>query len=110
MMIRASTRFRDAVVRRRSMDMELRYADVSEMYRTLERHSVNIDAQELALAHSLAEKWRDLCVRKNEDLRLAEVKEDFRRHHEQSEAFEEPALRTVIVTIDRRQGVLEDVC
>ena len=72
MIVRASTR--DAVVRRRSMDMELRYADVSEMYRTLERHSVNIDAQELALAHSLAEKWRDLYVfARTKDLRLAKV-------------------------------------
>ncbi|MAT46423.1 MAG: hypothetical protein CMO35_03215 [Verrucomicrobiaceae bacterium] len=61
------------------MDMELRYADVSEMYRTLERHSVAIDAQELSLAHSLAEKWRDLYVfARTKDLRLAKVKEDFR--------------------------------
>ena len=98
MVIRASTRFRDAVVRRRSMDMELRYADVSEMYRTLERHSVAIDAQELALAHSLAEKWRDLYVfARTKDLRLAKVKEDFRAvTTEQSEAFQEElkALRT----------------
>ena len=71
--------------------MELRYADVSEMYRTLERHSVNIDAQELALAHSLAEKWRDLYVfARTKDLRLAKVKEDFRAvTTEQSEAFQE---------------------
>ena len=38
---------RRRVVRRRSMDVELRYADVSEMYRTLERHSVSIEAHEL---------------------------------------------------------------
>ena len=54
------------------MDMELRYADVSEMYRTLERHSVAIEEKELALAHSLAEKWRDLYVfARTKDLRLA---------------------------------------
>merc|ERR1719262_2151240 len=39
-----------------SMDMELQYADVSERYRTLERHEVKIEANELELAHSLAEK------------------------------------------------------
>ena len=75
-----------------------RYADVCERYRTLERHSVAIDAQELSLAHSLAEKWRDLYVfARTKDLRLAKVKEDFRAvTTEQSEAFQEElkALRT----------------
>ena len=68
-----------------------RYADVSERYRTLERHSVNIEANELSLAHSLAEKWRDLYVfARTKDLRLAKVKEDFRAvTTEQSEAFQE---------------------
>ena len=85
--------------------MELRYADVSEMYRTLERHSVSIEAQELALAHSLAEKWRDLYVfARTKDLRLAKVKEDFRAvTTEQSEAFQEElkALRTLL--LDRNE-------
>ena len=75
-----------------------RYADVCERYRTLERHSVAIDAQEFSLAHSLAEKWRDLYVfARTKDLRLAKVKEDFRAvTTEQSEAFQEElkALRT----------------
>merc|ERR1711871_635441 len=74
-----------------SMDMELQYADVIERYRTLERHSVNIEAHELELAHSLAEKWRELYVfARTKDLRLAKVKEDFRAvTTEQSEAFQE---------------------
>ncbi len=74
-----------------SMDMELQYADVSERYRTLERHEVKIEAHELELAHSLAEKWRDLYVfARTKDLRLAKVKEDFRAvTTEQSEAFQE---------------------
>ena len=75
-----------------------RYADVSERYRTLERHSVAIETNELSLAHSLAEKWRDLYVfARTKDLRLAKVKEDFRAvTTEQSEAFQEElkALRT----------------
>jgi dynein heavy chain len=74
-----------------SMDMELQYADVSERYRTLERHEVKIEDHELELAHSLAEKWRDLYVfARTKDLRLAKVKEDFRAvTTEQSEAFQE---------------------
>ena len=60
------------------MSVPRRYADVIERYRTLERHSVNIEANELQLAHSLAEKWRELYVfARTKDLRLAKVKEDF---------------------------------
>ena len=57
----------------------------------MERHSVNIEANELQLAHSLAEKWRSLYVfARTKDLRLAKVKEDFRAvTTEQSEAFQE---------------------
>ena len=64
---------------------------VKRRYRTLERHSVNIEAHELQLAHSLAEKWRELYVfARTKDLRLAKVKEDFRAvTTEQSEAFQE---------------------
>ena len=64
---------------------------MAERYRTLERHSVNIEAHELSLAHSLAEKWRSLYVfARTKDLRLAKVKEDFRAvTTEQSEAFQE---------------------
>ena len=78
--------------------MPRRYADVCERYRTLERHSVAIETNELELAHSLAEKWRELYVfARTKDLRLAKVKEDFRAvTTEQSEAFQEElkALRT----------------
>ena len=73
------------------MSVPRRYADVSERYRTLERHSVAIETNELQLAHSLAEKWRSLYVfARTKDLRLAKVKEDFRAvTTEQSEAFQE---------------------
>ena len=75
-----------------------RYADVCERYRTLERHSVAIETNELSLAHSLAEKWRELYVfARTKDLRLAKVKEDFRAvTTEQCTLFQEElkALRT----------------
>ena len=84
-------RGRHATSTRSTVSVPRRYADVGERYRTLERHSVNIDAHELQLAHSLAEKWRELYVfARTKDLRLAKVKEDFRAvTTEQSEAFQE---------------------
>jgi dynein heavy chain len=74
-----------------SMDMELKYADVAERYRTLERHEVKVETMELKTAHSLAETWRELYVfARTKDLRLAKVKEEFRTvTTEQSDAFQE---------------------
>jgi len=74
-----------------SMDMELKYANVAERYRTLERHEVKVETMELKTAHSLAETWRELYVfARTKDLRLAKVKEEFRTvTTEQSDAFQE---------------------
>ena len=73
-----------------------------------------IDAQELALAHSLAEKWRDLYVfARTKDLRLAKVKEDFRAvTTEQSEAFQEELkeLRTQFYSDGPIAGVTGGRC
>ena len=49
--------------------MELRYADVSEMYRTLERHSVSIEAQELVSSSFSGKVAGFICVRETKDFR-----------------------------------------
>ncbi|KAH8092928.1 dynein light chain binding protein [Aureococcus anophagefferens] len=62
-----------------SMDMELKYFDVMERYRTLQRYDVAVAEEESSVAAGLAARWHALyCTAKTKDLRLAKVKEEFR--------------------------------
>ena len=74
-----------------SMEMELKYTDIMERYRTLGRYGVVVDEKETAMAGALAVRWRELfCAGKTKDLRLAKVKEEFREVTQaQAQEFQE---------------------
>jgi dynein heavy chain len=68
-----------AGIQERSMDMELKYMDVNERYRTLRNYSIEVPEEQCVQANELGERWHQLVIdSKTKDLRLVRVKEQFR--------------------------------
>ena len=62
-----------------TMDSELLFTDIAERYRVCERYRIAIPEGEAEAARTLSERWHRLfCDSKTKDLRLQQVKEQFR--------------------------------
>lgn len=61
------------------MDVELRYLDAMERYRTLEQYAIPVPPAEMVKAQGIACRWQALFIEaKTKDMCLVKVKEEFR--------------------------------
>lgn len=68
-----------ASIRRMSLDVELRYKDIQEKYRTQSMYDIPVDEEERAQAESIGEVWRELFLEaKTVDRSLVTVKRKFK--------------------------------
>ena len=75
----ASTIASISTVADETMDSELLFTDIAERYRVCERYRIAIPEGEAEAARTLSERWHRLfCDSKTKDLRLQQVKEQFR--------------------------------
>ena len=67
-----------ADIRAMSLDVEIKYRDIQERYRTLAMYSITVTAEELEEVGGIEQKWLDLFAQaKHVDRSLVKVKKKF---------------------------------